>query len=71
MAANTADEQGSRMGDVGGRVGHTLEATVTNRPDWRELAWDAFLVGATAVEAVSPQVALAGVALTRLIHAAR
>jgi hypothetical protein len=68
---DVVDRGQSRIGDVGGHVGHTLEATVTQRPGWQELAWDAVLVGATLVEAVSPPVAVAGIALNRLIHTAR
>lgn len=72
MAANSGGaEERSVINDVGGRVGQTLEATVTRPPGWQELAWDAVLVGATVVEAVSPPVAIAGAALNRLIHAAR
>ena len=70
MATKT-DGAGPAIGDVGGHVGRTLEATVTQPPRWQELAWDAVLVGAAVVEAVSPPIAIAGVALNRLIHSAR
>lgn len=65
--ATKNDRARSAVGDVG----RTLEATVTQPPSWRELAWDGVLVGAVVVEAVSPPVAIAGAALNRLIHAAR
>jgi hypothetical protein len=70
MAAPT-DEARAVVSEVGGRVGRTLEASVTEPPSRPELIWDAVLVGATLVEAVSPPAAIAGVALNRLIHAAR
>jgi hypothetical protein len=72
MATRNETARGrSVINDVGGRVGHTLEATVTDPPGWRELTWDAVLIGAALVEAVSPPAAIAGAALNRLIHAAR
>jgi hypothetical protein len=70
-AKGEAEQDRSMIGDVGGLVGHTLEGTITQRPDWPELAWDAVLVGATLVEVVTPPVAVAGAVLNRLIHAAR
>jgi hypothetical protein len=55
MATRNETARGrSVINDVGGRVGHTLEATVTDPPGWRELTWDAVLIGAALVEAVSP-----------------
>lgn len=57
--------------DVGGRIRDTLEGSVTKMPDRKELAWDALLAGAAIFEAVSAPVAIAGMALNRLIHAAR
>jgi hypothetical protein len=72
MAARSeAARAGSAIADVGGHVGHTLEATVTQPPGWQELAWDAVLVGGALVEAVSPPAAVAGAVVNRLIHAAR
>ena len=61
----------SGIAEVGARVGQTLETSVTQPPGWQEIAWDAALLGATVVEAVSPPVAIAGMALNRVIHAVR
>lgn len=71
MAKTQNARDRSVIGDVGGHVGHTLEASVTQPPGWQELAWNGVLVGAALVEAVSPPVAIAGAVLNRLIHAAR
>ena len=72
MAAKSeAARAGSAIADVGGHVGRTLEAAVTRPPGWQELAWDAVLVGAAVVEAVSPPAAIASAAVNRLIHVAR
>lgn len=74
-ARSAIEDVGGQVGrtveDAGGHVGRTLEASLTERPTWPELAWDAMLVAATLAEALSPPAAIAGAALNRLIHAAR
>jgi hypothetical protein len=72
MAAQSdAARAGSAIADVGGHVGRTVEAAVTQTPGWQELPWDGVLLGATLVEGVSPPAAIASAAVNRLIHAAR
>ena len=71
MATTAEHQEHSAIEDVGGHVGRTLEATLSQRPGWPEVAWDAVLVGAALMEAVSPPAAIAGAVLNRLLHAAR
>jgi hypothetical protein len=71
LAEDVGGQVGQTVEEVGRHAGRTLEASLTQRPSWPELAWDAMLVGATLAEAVSPPAAIAGAALNRLIHTAR
>ena len=52
-------------------VTRTVEATVTEPPGRQELIWDAALLAAGALEAISPPVALVGIAVNRLVHVAK
>jgi hypothetical protein len=52
-------------------VGHTVQATVTERPSRAEMALDAAMLAAAVAEWVSPPVAIAGMALNRLVHVAK
>jgi hypothetical protein len=53
------------------RVTHTVEAAVTEKPGRQEVILDVALLAAGALEAISPPVALAGIAVNRLLHVAK
>ena len=64
-------EQGNGLKDVPSHVGQTIEASVTEPPKRAEWMLDVALVGAVALEVVSPPVAIAGLALNRIAHVAK
>jgi len=70
MATTTKQPQGM-LGGATGHVGHTMQATVTERPGRAEVAFDAALIAGGIMELVSPPVAIAGIALNRLVHVAK
>ena len=57
--------------EASGHVARTAEATVTEKPSRQEVIWDLALLGAGALEAISPPAALAGIAVNRLLHVAK
>jgi hypothetical protein len=59
------------LGEASEHVGHTVQATVTEPPGRVEMALDAALLAAAVAEFVSPPVAIAGMALNRLVHVAK
>jgi hypothetical protein len=74
MATDTSQRKQQANGvlkEASGHVTQTIEATVTERPSRPELIWDLALLGAGALEAISPPAALAGIAVNRLLHAAK
>jgi hypothetical protein len=70
MAAASQRQRGV-IDEASERVGQTMQASVTEPPGKPELALDAAMLAATVVGAVSPPVALAGMALNRLVHVAK
>jgi len=57
--------------EIPGHIGGTIEGMVTEPPSRQEVWMDAALVAAGIAELVSPPVAIAGIALNRLVRAAR
>lgn len=57
--------------DASSHVARTVEATVTEKPSRQEVIWDAALLGAGVLEAISPPAALVGIAVNRLLHVAK
>jgi hypothetical protein len=71
-ASSQRKQQGNGMlKEASGHVARTAEATVTEKPSRQEVIWDLALLGAGALEAISPPAALAGIAVNRLLHAAK
>jgi hypothetical protein len=74
MATSTSQRKQQADGvlkEASDHVTHTIEASVTEKPSRQELIWDLALLGAGALEAISPPAALAGIAVNRLLHVAR
>jgi hypothetical protein len=69
--ARQSKEQQDGLKAVPRHVGQTVEATVTKPPSRAETVLDVALIGAAVLEVVSPPVAIAGIALNRIAHAAR
>jgi hypothetical protein len=59
------------LGGASDHVGHTVQATVTEPPSRPEVVLDAVLLAAAVAELVSPTLAIAGMALNRLVHVAK
>jgi len=57
--------------EASGHVTHTAEATITEKPSRQEVIFDAALIAAGALEAISPPAALVGIAVNRLVHVAK
>ena len=69
--ASQSKKQRNGIADVPRRVGRTVEATVTEPPNRAETALDVALIGAAVLELLSPPLALAGIALNRIVHVAK
>lgn len=73
MATSTQrKQQGNRvLKEASGHATYTAEATLTEMPSRQEVIWDVALLGAGALEAISPPAALLGIAVNRLLHVAK
>lgn len=74
MATSTSQRKRQANGalkEASEHVTQTAEATVTEPPGRQELIWDAALLAAGALEAISPPAALVGIAVNRLVHVAK
>jgi hypothetical protein len=72
MATSQRKQQtNGALKEASGRVTQTIEATVTEKPGRPEVIWDAALLAAGALEAISPPAALVGIAVNRLVHVAK
>jgi hypothetical protein len=67
----TKERPRGMLGGASEHVGHTVQATVTEPPTRAEVALDAALLAAAVAEIVSPPLAIAGMALNRLVHVAK
>jgi hypothetical protein len=74
MATSTSQRKRQANGapmEASDHVTRTVEATVTEPPSRQEVIWDAALLAAAALEAVSPPAALVGIAVNRVVHVAK